>query len=152
MSEENAVHEPTAAAAAHTALPPRDRRLLFGLGLPPLAWSLHLFVAYGLVYPSARLGTKSWLFVATAVCFALALFGAGLAAVSGRADASEATLGPPGSAAARPRELALPPDHEKTRTERARFLARGGALLGLFFACVIAAQSVPIFLVALGEP
>jgi hypothetical protein len=126
--------------------------LLCGLGLPPLAWSLHLLVGYGLVYPSERLGSKGWLYALTALCFALSLFGALLSIASGRAKASEPMLGPRGSASERPRALALPPDHDATRAERARFLALGGAVLGLFFAAVIAAQTVHLLVIGLGEP
>jgi hypothetical protein len=150
MNTSERTHEPTAPAAAHTPLPARDRRLLFGLGLPPLAWSLHLLVGYGLVYPSERLGSKFWLYFVTGVCFTLALLGSVLAAASGRAKPSETNLGAPGSPPERARAIALPPDHDDTRAERARFLALGGSVLGLFFAAVIAAQTVHLVLVALG--
>jgi hypothetical protein len=152
MNTANDAHEPTAPAAAHTKLPARERRLLFGLGLPPLAWSLHLLVGYGLVYPSERLGSKTWLYLVTGVCFTLALVGSVLSAASGRAKAKEPKLGVPGSAPERPRALALPPEHEATRAERARFLSLGGSVLGLFFAGVIAAQTVHLVIVELGLP
>jgi hypothetical protein len=152
MNDAGDVHEPTAPAAAHTKLPARDRRLLIGLALPPSAWSLHLFVAYGLVYPSARLGSKRWLVVVTVACLGLALLGAVLAALSGRVRPHERELGEPGSPAEHARALALPPNHAAAREERARFVALAGAVLGLFFAAVIVAQSVPIALVALGDP
>jgi hypothetical protein len=152
MSDEAAAHEPTAPKAAHTKLPERERRLLFGLALPPLAWSLHLLVGYGLVYPSARLGSKRWLVVVTVTCLLLALSGALLAGVSGRADPAEPKLGPPGSPPERPRALALPAEHDRTRADRARFLSRAGIVLGIFFACVIAAQTLPIALLRLEPP
>jgi hypothetical protein len=152
MTDELASHEPTAPKAAHTKLPERERRLLAGLGLPPLAWSLHLLVGYGLVYPSLRLGSKHWLVALTLSCLAVALLGAVLAGTSGRADPTEPKLGPPGSAPERPRALAVPPEHDRTRAERARFLSRAGVALGLFFAGVIAAQAVPIALLGLGSP
>lgn len=146
------VHEPSVKAAEDTPLPARERRLLVGAGLPPLAWGLHLTLAYGLVYPSLRLKTKFALVAVTVACFALALVGAWLAFAARHVAPDEADDGAPGSAARGPRELARPADHARTRQERVSFVAAGATVLGFFFAAVILAQAVPIAVFAPEDP
>jgi hypothetical protein len=146
------VHEPTAPAAEPTRLVARDRRLLLGAALSPLAWSLHLALSYGLVYPALRLRSKAALVAVTVVCWLWAVTGSMLAFSARRAGEHENDLGAPGSAPFRPRRLAATPEQAEARKERAFFLGTVAGALGLFFAAVILAQSVPIVVFSLEDP
>jgi hypothetical protein len=146
------VREPTAPAAEATPLLGRDRRLLLGAALSPLAWSVHLTLSYGLVYPALRIRSKAALVMVTTLCWLAALAGSLLAFGSRHAREEENDLGPPGSAPFGPRQLAAPPDQSSTRKERALFLGRAAGALGLFFAAVILAQAVPIAVFSLEDP
>jgi hypothetical protein len=114
-----------------SALAKRDRRLRTALALPPLAWALHLGLAYGLVYPSMAFGTKAMLAGLTGVCQIVSLLGAALALRAGRS---------------------VPRVGAENTEQRARFLALAGAALGVFFAAVIVAQAVPILILPLESP
>lgn len=144
------VHEPTVPPAEDTPLPGRDRRLLLGAALPPLAWSSHLLVAYGLVYPSLRLKTKAWLVALTIVCLCTSLLGSVLAFSARRARDDEEDAGPAGSAPARARQSAG--RDPSARIERSKVVGEGAALMGLFFAAVILAQGFPIVAFGLEDP
>jgi hypothetical protein len=123
--------QPKVESPRPSALAKRDRRLLTALSLPPLAWALHLGLAYGLVYPSLIWRTKAALAVLTAICQIVALLGAGLALRAGRLGRSA---------------------QSENAEQRARFLALAGASLGIFFAAVIVAQAVPIVILPLEQP
>lgn len=146
------VREPTAPAAEATPLVRRDRRLLVGAALSPLAWGAHLTLSYGLVYPALRLRTKAGLVAVTVVCWLWALAGSMLAFSARRAGDHENDLGPPGSAPFVARELASVPERSEARKERALFLGTAAGALGLFFAAVILAQTVPIVVFSLEDP
>ena len=145
------VHEPTAPAAEDTRLVGRDRRLLVGAALSPLAWSLHLTLSYGLVYPALRLHSKAALVGVTVVCWLWAIAGSLLAFSAREAGDRENDLGRPGTAPFRPRKLAATPEHSEARRERAHFLGAAAGALGLFFALVILAQTVPILVFSLED-
>jgi hypothetical protein len=151
MTRNEPFHEPTAAAAADAPLSPRDRRLWLGAALPPLAWTLHLFASYALVYPSMRLGTKAFFAFTTLACLSASIFGAFVTHSARRASDAEPEFGPPGSPQSEAREHAAAKDRLATRAERVRFVAESATSLGIFFAIVILAQTVPIVLFGLEE-
>jgi hypothetical protein len=143
MTSQDGIHEPTVRAAHQHPLPRRDRALLVAWLLPPAAWSLHLVLSYGLVYPALRARTLSALVAVTVGCLALSLLGAGLArwAVESTPEASDPTE--------ESAEQALREARRRTRAERVAFGRLAGELLGLFFALVIFAQALPLGLLGL---
>lgn len=151
MKRSEPLHEPTVAAAGDAPLSKRDRRLWLGAALPPLAWTLHLLVSYALVYPSMRLGTKAFFAFTTLACLSASIFGAFVTHSARRVRDVEPEFGPRGSAESEARERAAPKDHLATRAERVRFVAESAVSLGVFFAIVILAQTVPIVLFGLEE-
>jgi hypothetical protein len=105
--------------------------LAIGLVAAPLAWALHLTLSYGLIYPAERWQSKAALFLTSALAVVLALGSLavgrwGLRRVAGGGFADPA------------------------QRDRTRFLATCACLGGAFFLLGIAAQSVPLFMLALG--
>lgn len=99
---------------------------------PPAAWSMHLAVSYGLVYPALDWQSKGALHLVTALAAGVALIGLLLGARSLWRVEFGAWA-------------------EEPRRERRRFMALSACAFGLFFLLAIAAQSLPAFLLPLGE-
>jgi hypothetical protein len=110
--------------------PLNRQKLLLGaaLLLPAMGWSLHLALAYGLVYPAQDWHSKTPLHLVSLgsalVCAGGALLG--WRALRGARERSEA------------------PDLERTR-----FMARSACAMGIFFFIATLAQSVPALMLGL---
>lgn len=104
--------------------------LAFGLLLPPITWSLHLTLSYGLTYPAKDAGSKAMLIVVSLASALCSLSGGalGLRELRRGADAEAAPA----------------------ERERARFLALTACGAGLFFFLATLAQSVPMLMLRLG--
>lgn len=97
----------------------------------PMAWSLHLVLNYGLIYPAERWQSK-------AALYAVSLLGALAALLSvllGRRSLLRARRGAGG---------------QDAQHERSRFLAICACAVGVFFLLAIIAQTVPAVMLPLG--
>ena len=106
--------------------PPRVHRLWSGVLLPPIAWLLHLSLAYAM---SAVVCTPPvmWpFFVLSAAALAVAIAGGGIAWRVKRDAAGE-------------------PEHAPTSRARGMFMAVCGIMLSAVFALAIVAQTIPMF-------
>ena len=112
--------------------PVRYEEVLLNTALlvPPIAWSIHLALTYGLVYPAQDWQSKSALHAVTLASFALSM---GSVAV--------------GAWAFRPQRRGRV---EAARRARQRFLALAACLSGIFFCLATLAQSVPLLMLPLG--
>jgi hypothetical protein len=119
--------------------PESDKELVekYGLGglftgvlLAPAAWAVNLQANYTLVTPACAYGWKFAMYISSFLTLALALCGAYIAnrnwSRAGRLD----------------------PDHDETAgtLSSARMLSFVGLILSLFFALLIVAQSLPLFI------
>jgi hypothetical protein len=118
------------------AAPPRHSReeLLLGIALltPPLAWSLHLALCYGLVYPAFDWQSKAAIYV-------VALLAAGLSLASAGLGFRALT------------KLSVEGTTDTAQGERRRFLAICACAGGIFFLLAVIAQSVPAVMLPLGK-
>lgn len=117
--------------AAPHPLAPEEAWLPIALLAAPVAWSVHLALSYGLVYPAERWQSKALLHVvglASALC-----------------SLSSVALGWRGL-----RRSRLGGMLDRAQRERARFLCSCACVLGLFFLLATLAQSIPVFMLTLG--
>jgi hypothetical protein len=122
-------------AELRQALPqPLDRhtwRLGVALLMPPIAWSVHFALSYGLVYPALDSNSKTALHVVS--------LGSAILSAAGVMLGWSSLRSPPGA-----------PSAER---ERSRFLALCACALGTFFFVATLAQAVPAFMQSLsGRP
>lgn len=118
--------------AAPAPLSLEETLLSFGLLAAPVAWALHLAVSYGLVSPAERWQSKAPLHFVSLFAVVLASFSVVVGLWGLRRARSAA-----GDPALR---------------DRTRFMATCACLAGGFFLLAIVAQSVPVFMLALGSP
>lgn len=102
-----------------------------GLIAAPIAWALHLVVSYGLIYPAERWQSKTPLHLTSLLSLLPALFSIAVG-LWGLRRARRA-------------------DGDPAQRARARFMAICSCLGGGFFVLAIVAQSVPVFMLALGS-
>jgi hypothetical protein len=118
--------------AAPAPLSLEEALLSAGLVAAPIAWALHLVVSYGLIYPAERWQSKTPLHLTSLLSLLPALFSI-LVGLWGLRRARRAAQGDP------------------AQRERMRFMAICSCLGGGFFVLAIIAQSVPVFMLALGS-
>lgn len=132
MTSAETVHEPSTRLAHSRPVPARQKRLGFALFAPPAAWSMHLALEYGLVYPAARHGSKLLLYGVSVVALLVTVTGL----VIGLAELR--------------RHRTLPPPSSPSLAGR-RFLAESAVALGAFFTLVVIAQTLPVALLGFGD-
>jgi hypothetical protein len=109
--------------------PGQDALALVAFLAGPVAWSLDLALSYGLVRWVRHLDTRAPVYAVTALALAVLAVGAWAAL----------------------RLLAHPRGHERRVADRARFMARSGLAMQLFFLAVLAADLVPKLLLGARE-
>ena len=115
--------------------PISGEELLLGIAVfaPPAAWSLHLAVSYGLVYPAVDWQSKGPLHLVTVLAASASLGGVLLGARSLRRLESSGAWS------------------EAGQRERRRFMVLWACAFGVFFLLAILAESLPSFLLPLGK-
>jgi hypothetical protein len=112
----------------------RDIELWIGLFAGPLAWSLDLGLSYLLVWPARASGRTAAIHLVGAVALAITAAGAVASWIAWR-RVGEAPRGVP----------------EGRVRSRSRFMALAGLVSSAFFALVILAEAIPVFLLRPGD-